>query len=202
MTSPLPRNDSATAESTAFSFAGSMACTTDCRFSNTVLTSTVTLRECSTEPGFSGSALAPPRHDEVDVLGAERGAGLDLRLDVARQVLELARVDLQLQLRNGRPPHRIRCRCLRLRRSARRAISPWRRSPSPGRPGRTPGSAERSCAACRRTAGRSARSSPRPRGTAPAPTRWGRFSRAGVSSAHHAVTPTGGSCRTARRRTA
>ena len=55
--------------------------TTDCRFWNTVLTSTVTLRECSTAPGLSGCGLASVRHDEIDVLGAECGAGLDLRLD-------------------------------------------------------------------------------------------------------------------------
>src|SRR5882757_3288431 len=59
MRSPLPRTDSATADSTEFSFAGSMDWTTDCRFWNTVLTSTVTLRECSTAPGASGLELPP-----------------------------------------------------------------------------------------------------------------------------------------------
>src|SRR5258708_32960096 len=43
------------------------------------------------------------RHDEIDVLGSERGAGLDLRLDVARQVLEWPRVNLQTQLRKIGP---------------------------------------------------------------------------------------------------
>src|SRR3981081_1627648 len=57
MRSPLPRTDSATADSTAFSFAGSMEWTTDCRFSNTVLTSTVTLRECNTAPDANGFGL-------------------------------------------------------------------------------------------------------------------------------------------------
>ena len=55
--SPLPRNDCAKADKIAFSFAGSRAATTDCRFSKTVLTSTVTLRECSTAPGFSAVGL-------------------------------------------------------------------------------------------------------------------------------------------------
>src|SRR5882757_9542541 len=59
MRSPLPRPDWATADSTAFSFAGSMEWTTDCRFSKTVLTSTVTLREYSTAPGLRDSELAP-----------------------------------------------------------------------------------------------------------------------------------------------
>src|ERR1700744_517645 len=58
MRSPLPRTESATADSTEFNLAGSMARTTDCKFSNTVLTSTVTLRECSTAPGSSGAELA------------------------------------------------------------------------------------------------------------------------------------------------
>src|SRR5436190_23095999 len=57
MRSPLPRTDSATAESTEFSFAGSTEWTTDCRFSKTVFTSTVTLRECSTAPGDNGFEL-------------------------------------------------------------------------------------------------------------------------------------------------
>ena len=76
-----------------------------------MLTSTVTLRECSTAPGLSGWGLAFVGHDQVDVLGAECGAGLDLRLDVARQVLEGFGVDLQAQL--GRPhlrhPSALRC---------------------------------------------------------------------------------------------
>src|SRR6476646_11251532 len=59
MRSPLPRTDSATADGTAFSFAESTEWTTDCRFSNTVLTLTVTLRECSTAPGLRDSELAP-----------------------------------------------------------------------------------------------------------------------------------------------
>ena len=58
MTSPLPRTDSATADRIEFSFAGSTDWTTDCRFSNTVLTSTVTLRERTTDPGLSRSGLA------------------------------------------------------------------------------------------------------------------------------------------------
>src|SRR3977135_4062664 len=52
--SPLPRTDCANADKIAFSFAGSRAWTTDCRFSKTVLTSTVTLRDWSTAPGFRG----------------------------------------------------------------------------------------------------------------------------------------------------
>ena len=59
ITSPLPRTASAKADSTEFSFAGSMAFTMLCRFWNTVLTSTVTLRDRSTAPGFSGTGLAP-----------------------------------------------------------------------------------------------------------------------------------------------
>src|SRR6476620_8066729 len=58
MTSPLPRTDSATADRIALSFAGSMDATTPCRLWNTVLTSTVTLRECTTEPGLSRWGLA------------------------------------------------------------------------------------------------------------------------------------------------
>src|ERR1700683_2683312 len=45
---------------------------------------------------------APCRHDEVDVLGPERGAGPDLGLDVARQETEFAWIDFQLQLRKIR----------------------------------------------------------------------------------------------------
>ena len=41
-------------------------------------------------------------NDQVDVLGPERGAGLDLRLDVAGQVAEFVRIDFQLQLRKVR----------------------------------------------------------------------------------------------------
>src|ERR1700682_4860674 len=59
MRSPLPRTDSATADNTEFSFAGSIEWTTACRFSKTVLTSTVTLREWSTAPGLSDSEVAP-----------------------------------------------------------------------------------------------------------------------------------------------
>lgn len=59
MTSPLPRNDSATAESTELSFVGSITWTTDCRFSNTVLTSTVTFCDCSTAPDRRWPALGP-----------------------------------------------------------------------------------------------------------------------------------------------
>ena len=99
--SPLPRTDSATAERIEFSLAGSMACTTACRFWKTVLTSTVTLRECSTAPGFEPVGAGVRRNDQIDVLGAERGARLDLRLDIARQVREWAGVDLQAQLRNA-----------------------------------------------------------------------------------------------------
>src|SRR5258708_6876047 len=40
--------------------------------------------------------------DQVDVLGPERRAGLDLRLDVARQETEFVRIDFQLQLRKIR----------------------------------------------------------------------------------------------------
>ena len=58
MTSPLPRTDSATAERIEFSLAGSMDWTTPCRLWNTVLTSTVTLRERTTDPGLSRSGLA------------------------------------------------------------------------------------------------------------------------------------------------
>ena len=59
MRSPLPRKPSANADSTPFSFAGSIAWTIDCRFSKTVLTSTVTLRLCSTAPLASSRWLAP-----------------------------------------------------------------------------------------------------------------------------------------------
>src|SRR5271163_1707760 len=42
------------------------------------------------------------RDDEVDILCAERGAGLDLRLGIAWQIAEFARINFQLQLRKVR----------------------------------------------------------------------------------------------------
>ena len=36
--------------------------------------------------------------DQIDVLGAEHRGGADLRFDIGRDVLDLVRVDLQLQL--------------------------------------------------------------------------------------------------------
>ena len=104
MTSPLPRRDSATADSTELSFAGSTDCTTDCRFWNTVLTSTVTLRECSTAPGFSGSELAPAVGTIRSTYLAPK-AVLDLisASTLLGRYSNVARIDLQLQLRQVGP---------------------------------------------------------------------------------------------------
>ena len=97
MRSPWPRTPSAIAPSTALSLAGSIWCSSPTRFSNTVLTSVLTLRDRSTAPAASRLGLGFVRVDQVDVFRTERRGGLDFCLHVRRDVLDLIGVDLQLQ---------------------------------------------------------------------------------------------------------